>query len=58
MATTISKRGLSVRQFCRNIAQLWQPAIAKWFALERHFLVSRSVALRLQSAVVAVTQQV
>jgi hypothetical protein len=37
MATTISKRGLSAQLFCRNIAQLWQPAIAKQFALERPF---------------------
>jgi hypothetical protein len=36
-ATSISKRGLSAQQFCRNIAQLWQPAIAKRFALERPF---------------------
>jgi hypothetical protein len=37
MATTISKRGLSVRQFFRHIAQLWQPAIAKQFGLERPY---------------------
>jgi hypothetical protein len=37
MAMTISKRGLSARQFFRNIAQFWQPAIAKRFALERPF---------------------
>jgi hypothetical protein len=38
MLTTFSKRGLSVRQFRRNIAQLWQPAIAKRFTSERPFL--------------------
>jgi hypothetical protein len=32
-----SKHGLSERKFCCNIPQLWQPAIAKWFALERPF---------------------
>jgi hypothetical protein len=37
MAMTISKRGLSAQQFWCNIAQLWQPAIAKQFALERPF---------------------
>jgi hypothetical protein len=34
---TFSKHGLSAQQFRRNIAQLWQPAIAKRFALERTF---------------------
>jgi hypothetical protein len=39
MAKTISKRGLSARQFCRNIAKLRQPAIAKQFASEHPFFV-------------------
>jgi hypothetical protein len=38
MAPTFSKHGLSARQFCRNIAKLWQPAIAKRFASEHPFL--------------------
>jgi hypothetical protein len=37
MVTTFSKRGLSVRQFRRNIAQLWQPTIAKRFTSVRPF---------------------
>jgi hypothetical protein len=38
MATTFSKRGLSMRQFRRNIVKLWQPAFAKGFTSERPFL--------------------
>jgi hypothetical protein len=34
---TFSKHVLSARHFHRNIAQIWQPAIAEQFASERPF---------------------
>jgi hypothetical protein len=55
---TFSKHGLHAQKFRCTITPLWQPAVAKWCALESpFFLVSHSNALQLQYAAGSVIQE-